>query len=197
MGKEARVTAILAEGEDAGRLQYEPPKLIFRGRARHVWAGEDLLGLKADGDDLFLRDGSRFRLGAVQAGRWAQAILNPPSRLDKLGVKPGLRIALSGHLDTGFLDELAAVAPLSVDAEEAPELVFLAVDSPVDLATLPALAAGLAPGGAVWIVTAKGRTAPVKDAEIRAAGQGAGLVDTKVCAFSDTHTALKFSRRRG
>ena len=197
MGKEARVTAILAEGEDAGRLKYEPPKLIFRGRARHVWAGEDLIGLKADGDDLVLKDGSLFRLGAVQAGRWARAILDPPSRLDKLGVKPGVRIALSGRFDTGFLDELAAVAPQTVGAEESPELVFLVVNSAIDLDGLPALAAGLAPVGAVWIVAAKGRTAPVKDAEIRAAGRGAGLVDTKVCAFSDTHTALKFSRRRG
>jgi hypothetical protein len=31
MGKEAQVRAVLADGADEGRLQYEPPKLIFRG----------------------------------------------------------------------------------------------------------------------------------------------------------------------
>ena len=33
--------------------------------------------------------------------------------------------------------------------------------------------------------------------QILAAARGQGLVDTKVCAFSKTHTALRFVKRKG
>ena len=37
----------------------------------------------------------------------------------------------------------------------------------------------------------------MKDTEILAAARERGLVDTKVCAFSKTHTALRFVARKG
>jgi hypothetical protein len=77
MGKEAEVDAVFADGPDHGRLQYEPPKLIFRGRERRVFEGEALKGVCADGGDLALADGSRFVLGERQAASWAEAMLNP------------------------------------------------------------------------------------------------------------------------
>lgn len=42
----------------------------------------------------------------------------------------------------------------------------------------------------------KGKLARVKDVEVMAAAKACGLVDTKVCAFSDTRTALRFVRRK-
>ena len=91
MGRDILTTGVFADGPDEGRLQYEPPKLLFRGAQRRVWDGEALKGVRAEGADLVLADGSRFALGEVQAGRWAEAINNPKSRLDKLGAKPGMR----------------------------------------------------------------------------------------------------------
>ena len=67
MGKEARVEAVFADGADAGRLQYEAPKLTFRGTRRRVFEGETLAGVTADGGDLVLADGSRFALGEKPA----------------------------------------------------------------------------------------------------------------------------------
>jgi hypothetical protein len=45
-------------------------------------------------------------------------------------------------------------------------------------------------------VSLKGKAAGVKDTDVMAAAKPHGLVDTKVCAFSATHTALRFVRRR-
>jgi hypothetical protein len=45
--------------------------------------------------------------------------------------------------------------------------------------------------GAIWIVRPKGRP-EITEAETMAAGKRAGLVDVKVVAFSDTHTAEKY-----
>jgi hypothetical protein len=82
MGKEAEVEAVWPDGgHDAGRLQYEPPKLIFRGADRRVFAGERLAGVSADGRDLVLAGGERFRLPTAAAS-WAQAILHPRGRLE-------------------------------------------------------------------------------------------------------------------
>lgn len=50
--------------------------------------------------------------------------------------------------------------------------------------------------GAIWIVSQKGKGAPLKDTDVLKAARGFGLSDTKVCAFSRTHTALRFVKRK-
>jgi hypothetical protein len=47
------------------------------------------------------------------------------------------------------------------------------------------------PGGGVWVVSPKGKTAQIRDVDVMAAAREAGLVDNKVVGFSATHTALK------
>lgn len=196
MGKDVdAIPARFADGVDVGRLQWEAPKLIFRGAARRVFEGEALKGLAAEAGDLVLADGTRFTLGDVQAPRWAQAILNPPGRLDKLGVKAGMKVAIVGLEDADFAAELAGRARLSNEFSEL-DILFFAADSAADLARIPELIPMLAERGALWIVSLKGRLLRIKDVEVMAAAKAHGLVDNKVCAFSDTRTALRFTRRR-
>jgi hypothetical protein len=45
--------------------------------------------------------------------------------------------------------------------------------------------------GAIWVVHRKGKDATLKDIDVFAAAKRVGLVDTKVVAFSTTHTAEK------
>ncbi len=196
MGKDVdAIPARFGDGVDVGRLQWESPKLVFRGAARRVFEGEALKGLVADGGDLVLADGSRFTLGAVQAARWAQAILNPPGRLDKLGVKPGMAVAIENLDDPDFAAELSDRAVLSNTFSEL-DILFYGADSDEELARIPDLVPRLADRGALWIVSLKGKLLRVKDVEVMAAAKAHGLVDNKVCAFSATRTALRFTRRR-
>jgi hypothetical protein len=195
MGKEAQVHAVLAGGEDEGRLRYEPPKLIFRGRARRAFDADALKGVRTDGGDLVLADGSRFRLGEKAAASWAEAIANPRGRLDKLGVKPGRRIAALNLNDAEFAAELEArVGPERFEDEL--DLVFCEADSLSELAAVRDLIPRLGPRGAIWVVSRKGPSAGVKDVDVFGVLRPLGLVDTKVCAFSASHTALRFVRRR-
>ena len=60
------------------------------------------------------------------------------------------------------------------------------------LGRLAALSQALQPAGALWVVRRKGQGAPVTEAESMAAGKAAGLVDTKVVGFSETHTAERY-----
>ena len=128
-----------------------------------------------------------------QAAKWAQRILHPPSRLDKLGVKPGMRVRLLGGVDAAFADDLArAGAAVIRRGGGAPaDLVFYAVERREDLTLLEALAGAIVPNGAIWTLRTKGQRA-VTEADTMAAGKAAGLVDVKVVSFSETITAEKF-----
>ena len=197
MGKEAKgVWGQLSDGESDGKLVWEPPKLIFRGAVRGIYQGHALRDLKVEGDDLVLTDGTRFSLEPGQADKWLHAIQNPPGRLDKLGVKAGQTVVVAAIDDAEFLDELSTRAP-PVEAYEDIDLLFLGVEDLADFDQLEDLIGGLGPKGAVWIVAQKGKGAPLKDVEILSAAREQGLVDTKVCAFSKTHTALRFVKRKG
>ena len=196
MGKEADVTARFADGAEEGRLQYEAPRLVFKGAQRRVYDGVSLVDVRAEGDDLVLADGSRFALGAKRAANWADAILNPKGRLDKIGVKAGMRAAVIGVADETFTTELAGRGALPVDELSGLDLLFYAADSAGELARIGDLVPALADKGALWVVSKKGKAATVKDVEVMAAAKGVGLVDNKVVGFSDTLTALRFVRRK-
>lgn len=197
MGKEASgVWGQLSEGESEGKLLWEPPKLIFRGAYRGIYQGHALRGVRAEGDDLVLSDGTRFTLDGGQAEKWVHAILNPPSRLDKLGVKPGMSVVVDGVEDEAFIAELETRVELG-EAEEGIDILFLGVEDLADFDRIEDWEGALASKGAIWIVAKKGKGAPLKDVEILEAVRSLGFVDTKVCAFSQTHTALRFVRRKG
>ncbi|MFL5295107.1 MAG: DUF3052 domain-containing protein [Phenylobacterium sp.] len=196
MGKEATVTATFAEGAEQGRLQYEPPKLIFRGAERRVFEGEALKGVRADGADLVLADGTRFALGERQAKGWADAILKPKGRMEKIGVKPGMRAAVMGVADPTLSGELAEAGAVPASELAELDLLFYAADSEAELARVAGLLPLLSERGALWIVSRKGKAATVKDTDVMAAAKAHGLVDNKVVAFSGTHTSLRFVRRQ-
>ena len=196
MGKDASdIRASLPDGEEVGRLQWESPKLVFRGGSRRVFDGEALRGVRADGDDLVLAGGERFALGQVQAAKWAQAIGAPPGRLDKLGVKSGMRVAVLGLDDPDFAAELATRAAPVSDLS-ALDILIYAADSAEALARIGDLVPALADRGALWVVSLKGKALKVKDVEVMAAAKAHGLVDNKVCSFSADRTALRFTRRK-
>lgn len=113
--------------------------------------------------------------------------------LDKLGAKPGMRALLVGAFDDPFVRELRGrVADVSLGGRGSGfDLAFLRVKAPKDLEGLASLEKRIARNGAIWLVLPRGRPA-LKDTVLIAAGKAAGLVDNKVCRFSDTHTALRF-----
>ena len=197
MGKEAHVVAALPDGPDEGRLYYELPKLIFRGaRGRRVFEGDALKGVRADGGDLTTADGSRFALGEKKAQAWAAAIANPKVRLDKLGVKPGARVAILGVEDADLAEELASSGAVQSGELSGLDFLFYQADDSAALARIGDLVPSLAEKGVLWIVSRKGNMATVRDVEIMAAAKACGLVDNKVVGFSATLTALRFVRRR-
>ena len=116
--------------------------------------------------------------------------------VDKLAVKPGARVALAGasQHDAWFVDMLDAFleAPPARSVRGTYDAIFLRVNAPADLAKIATLASKLAPAGALWVIHPKGKGANPHDSQVRAAGLAAGLVDNKISAYSETHTATRY-----
>lgn len=191
MGREAKApvthrgaTADARVHLDSEMLTIGPPvraKLLL-GDVKAV-AGSRGLSLKA-GAETYL-----VAMSEKEAAAWAKAIANPPSLADKLGVKPGMSLALIGALP----DEIATVAagaarhgamPARVDAA-----LTLAAVSSLDVKALTRIARALPEKGAVWLIYEKG---VVKGDQLIFAAREAGLKDTKVTKVSETHTGLRF-----
>lgn len=127
------------------------------------------------------------------AARWAEKLLHPPSRLQKIGVKPDWRTAALNIDDPGFLAELeGAAASVSIGrVVKNCDAIFFGASAAAQLSRLPVLKRCLKPNGALWVVRPKGRP-DISEAAVMQAGKAAGLVDVKVVSFSPTHTAEKF-----
>src|SRR5262245_15978508 len=114
-------------------------------------------------------------------------------RLQKLGVKPEWRVSAIGIDEVAFLKELKrSVAFLSIGrAVKNCDGIFYGVTKESQLPRLEKLKACIVPNGAIWVIRPKGRP-EISEASVMAGGKLAGLVDVKVVAFSETHTAEKF-----
>jgi len=206
-----------------GKALLETDELVFRGDdgLRLKIPFKEMRSIEAPHGELVVEwaDGRvAFDLG-TQAARWARKILNPPSLLDKLGVKTGMRVLVTGMEDEGFVAGLrgrtdgvvlgeassparptSALGRAGRDARSnsgngSYDAVFVPVDEADDLKQLAALKRAIKPNGAVWAVFRKGRK-DFNENDVLRGGLAAGLVDVKVVRFSATHTASKFVIRK-
>jgi len=113
--------------------------------------------------------------------------------LDKLGLRPGMRIALMDIDDPEIRPRVADRTSDITEGWPEPEtdIVLLGADTTEALGPLEALATRIRPNGAIWVVSRKGKAATLRDIEVIDAARAAGLIDNKVASFSATHTALR------
>lgn len=115
------------------------------------------------------------------------------SLIDKLGVKPGQRVAVLGVEDTEFLKDLAARVPEYSRGHRVAnaDLIFFSAEARQDVLQLKSLARSICKSGGIWVVYPRGQK-HIREIDVIDAGKSAGLTDNKVCSFSGTHTALRF-----
>jgi len=196
MGAEATVTVRFKGKTATGKARLETDVLQFRSgdlKLSIPFSQMSKVGARAGTLSVTFPDGTAsFELGDA-AAKWAEKILHPPSRLQKIGVKPEWRVSAIGVTDPPFISELEdAVAHLSIGrVVKACDAIFFGVTKEAALTRLEKLTASLKPNGALWIIRPKGRP-EISERATMAAGRAAGLVDVKVVAFSPTHTAEKF-----
>ncbi len=195
MGNEAKCRVRFGKQQSEGKALLETSEILFRGEFRLKIPFATIKSAKAVDGELRLQtmEGlAVFHLGAA-AEKWRDKILHPKSRLEKLGVKPGAKVALLGDFDAGFLSELGKLtksvskSKVAVDSE----WIFFAADAMEDFSALPKISKSMKGAAALWIVYPKGKK-QITENDVLVAGRKCGLKDVKVVGISTTHTALKF-----
>jgi hypothetical protein len=197
MGYDAACTLVVDGKKTRGTAWLEHKELVFRGPVRLAIPFAGITSAIASDGTLHVTFGDRkasFTIGDA-AAKWADRITNPRSRLEKLGIKPGMAVAIIGVADETLAREVAergaTVAGTTVRSAKRADAIFFGARHRDALGELASLAKLVRPEGAIWIVRPKGRP-EITEAETMAAGKRAGLVDVKVVSFSETHTAEKF-----
>jgi hypothetical protein len=173
-----------------GKAVLDDEGVVFHGQhERVVVRFVDTREATVEGDWLIFGP-LELELGAAHATKWAKSIAKPKSVLERLGVKSGQTAVLLGEYPHEFEDELRKKGLITTNrpTRSLPELVFLFLTSSKQLTRLPPIS----DTGVLWMVRGKGKTAPITEAQSRAAALAAGLVDVKVLAFSPTHSAEKY-----
>lgn len=193
MGAEAVAKRLVGKSWVQGRALLETDELVFRGDARcrvplgaisKVVARGRRLEIQAKGETFV------FELEA-DAEAWAKKIQNPKGRLEKLGVRSGLQVALFCMSDESFRAELEAAGVTPTTHDRNLDAVFAGAGDRGELQDFSSWKQHIAKNGAVWVVYPKGRK-EITENEVLQAGRNVGLKDVKVVRFSETHTALKF-----
>jgi hypothetical protein len=112
---------------------------------------------------------------------------------EKLGIKPGQRVAVLGVEDAEFQRDLEAIVSdySRGDRVSDADLIFFSAEAKEDLLQLKSLSRSIRKSGGIWVVYPKGQS-HIREIDVINAGKSAGLTDNKVVRFSATHTALRF-----
>jgi hypothetical protein len=197
MGYDATCTLNYRGKSTRGTALLEHKELLFRGAARlaiplaaitSATARDGVLRVEFDGHS------AELAIGAA-AEKWAKRITSPPSRLDKLGIKPTTTAVVLGVKDADFIAEIAGraskVSSRKPSVAGSVDVIFYRADDRAALEQMATFAKLIKPDGAVWILRPKGRK-EITEGDTMAAGKRAGLVDVKVVSFSDEYSAEKF-----
>ncbi len=194
MGREAQCVAKNGGRSGEGKALLESDTLIFRGEFRIKVPLSDVSKVLSRNGTLTV-EWSGGKLALVlgdEADKWAQAITNPKSLMEKMGVKPGLEVAVMGRFETSFKTEIMNALGVKPGVKPIPgrDLVFFLLTHENDPEQLKDLIPAIAPDGAIWAVYPRGRKDLSEDT-IRTAARRAGLVDIKIVRVSDTHGSIK------
>jgi len=200
MGSEVKCRVRFGKQESEGKALLETTEIIFRGDFRLKLPFATIQSVKVVGDDLQVEtaDGvAIFKLGAATAAKWREKILHPKTRIEKLGIKPGMKVSLIGfeNQDEEFVKEIESVKAVVTPTNQGPskdcDFIFFRIDTNKQLTQIAKLARGMLGAVALWIVYPKGQQ-HITEGNVLSAGRKTGLTDIKVVGFSPTHTALKF-----
>src|SRR5438128_7609502 len=155
MGLEAECDVRLGKQTSNGRARLEEKELLFRGDFRLKIPFGDVRSLQVRRGIMkvgFSGGEAAFHLGP-DAETWADKIRNPRGLLDKLGVKPGMKVSLVGLDDEEFGEQLhRRTRDISQGrAADDSDLVFVKMTAARDVAQLKALRRAIKPDGAVCV----------------------------------------------
>lgn len=198
MGLEAKCEAkFTSEKTVAGKLHLDSVSLAFSSKEQK-WKCDlvNISKLKVDEGWLQIGTGKnavRFQLGEA-ADRWKTKILNPPTRLDKLGLKKGMVCLLKGKFDIEFIQQLSEAEIRISRTLDAAQVVLAQCEKTKELDKLRDLLESAKVKTHFWIVWPKG-VQEITQAEVMKFAKSFGMGPGKNCSFDDRLSAMRFTKK--
>lgn len=197
MGLETKCKAKIEGREYEGKLHVDSKEIHFSCREKK-WS--HLVGAtvaaKVSKGCLVIGSGKQavsFELGE-ESEKWLTKVLNPPSRMKKLGIKAEQKICLQGKFDSEFLSEVVGSGASVVKSIAAADLVLAIAETTEGLLGLSKSIEKLETGKSIWILWPKGLQ-EIKDSRVIEFCKSFGMGPGKSCSFDDRLTAMRFTRR--
>lgn len=195
MGREASCNGQLGQESGGVLAQLESHELRLRGAFKATLSFSDLQFVRVEGEVLRAETPQgdlRLPLGRMEAEKWLERILNPPSLAKKLGLFRGIPV----HIVGASAEIAACLADAGADTVKLAEakLAFIAVLTYQDLEPLDGLVRNLPEAAHIWVLRVKGAHAMVKESEIMAFLRSRRLAPSKTAAWSELYSADRFSR---
>lgn len=116
--------------------------------------------------------------------------------LDKLGIRPGMRVRLEGTVPEELTSRVQATDDVEIVEDDAAPAHIVLYRLTELWAAKPALARlrkAIVPDGAIWVLTAK-KGAPdyLRQETLIPLGKAVGLVDNKVASIDEATSAIRF-----
>lgn len=191
MGREISCEVRVGERSFHAKVELEDEEITVRGPEGFRLRFEELTQLEVSGGVLSLANQKRavqLVLGK-EAVEWAEKARSPRGRLDKLGIRAGLRVVLMGPLPRDLRDEVERSGAVIVRGGLVQLVLFAAEDSH-NLGQLDILRELIAANGAIWVIREKGSES-LSERAVRAAAKTNKLVAIKVVKLSERHIADK------
>lgn len=197
MGLEIKTRARHKQNKALGKLHLDSRSISFSS-PKLKWSVELGETVKATAVDGWLvvqagRDKAEFEIGAA-ANKWVDKILNPPSRLEKLGVKRRMKFWMDGEFSVDFMVELTHCEAVRVKKLKDCQLAFLRLTHRDGLGKLIAVAQQLPFKINIWVVWPKG-VAEITQADVMQTAASSGMGPSKTASFDDRHSSLRFAKK--
>lgn len=189
--------AVIKAVKATGKLHVDSKQIEFRAKDVR-WSVQVGKGTsaKVDGNKLVVRRGSKtatFDVGA-KAEKWADKVVNPPTRATKLGLKSGSKVLLRGGLEDSFAQELSAHGLVSVKSVKTCDIAFVKLNKAADFKVFDSVASSCATGVHIWAIWPKGIEA-VGQGQVIGRAREHGMGPGKKISFDETCTAMRFTKK--
>lgn len=198
MGLECETIAKNGKLAVAGKLHLDSKQLSFRSSELKftIELGPNV-SATAKGSSLLVSSGSEqytFQVGKP-VDRWVRKILNPPTRVEKLGIKDGSSVWVSKGFDRQFRTEIKNANAKTTRQLATCDLALVFIASRVELGLLIEPLDKLPDRVNIWVVWPKGSDA-ISQSDVMNLVRASGFGPSKTAAFDDQKSSMRFARKR-
>ncbi len=197
MGLEAKTTAVKGQVSATGRLHVDSKQIAFTSKDLK-WSldlGPAVKTKSTNGQLVVWKGQDKITFDVEKVDRWIDKIMNPPSLLEKLGVKPEMKCWLSSGFSRTFRQQLKDGAASITRKIENCDLAFLFLNDREQFGLMMETCEQLPEKINIWVVYPKG-VQQITQGDVMSQMKKIGFGPGKTAAFDDQLSSMRYRRKQ-